>query len=58
MLNLDRLYLQCLKRSTWQKYESISEEFHVEIEEMGIAEGACFTSVWADQIGREGAANM
>lgn len=45
MLNIDRLSLQCLKKSTWQKYESISEEFHVEIEEMGIAEGACFTTV-------------
>lgn len=42
-LNIDRLYLQCLKRSTWQKYESISEEFHLEIEEMGIVEGAFYT---------------
>lgn len=63
MLNVDRLYLPCLKRSTRQKYENISEEFHLGIEEMGIAEGACFTPVHLTKFqrirdGQEGAANM
>lgn len=63
MHNLDRIYLQCLKRNTWQKHKSMSEEFHSEIEEMGIAEGECFTPMHLTKFhwirdGQEGQAKM